>query len=148
MRNLSALLGVMSLAAMPFASADDEAFSYEDWARVTRVSPQYERVNKPLKECSTEIISSEPEYRREGRRSYGGAVIGGVAGGILGHQVGKGRGRDAATAAGAVIGAIVGDRLGNDPYRRVHYDEPEEREIKRCRLVDNWENQIVGYQVE
>lgn len=149
MSRLSVVLSVVLIAFAPFASADHEGETFTDWARVTKVTPQYERVNKPQKECSTEIIYDQPEYRGSNERSYGGAVLGGVAGGILGHQVGKGRGREAATAAGAVIGAIVGDQIGNrSPYRRAHYEEPEGREIKRCRVIDNWENQITGYQVE
>ena len=161
MKTLKSLMVVsmFSLVAVAQASHDDDyaqapqagGITYTDWARVTRVTPQYERVNDPRRECRTEIISSEePVYRGgSGGRSPAGVIIGGVTGGIVGNQVGKGQGRVAATAVGAVIGAIVGDRInsGLDAPRRVEY-EAREREIKRCRVVDNWENRLTGYQVD
>lgn len=161
MKTLKSLMVVsmFSLVAVAQASHDDDygqapaaaTVSYSDWARVTRVTPQYERINDPRRECRTEIISSEePVYRgHSGNRSPAGVIIGGVTGGIVGNQVGKGRGRAAATAVGAVVGAIVGDRISNglDGPRRVEY-EPREREIKRCHVVDNWENRLTGYQVD
>jgi uncharacterized protein YcfJ len=85
----------------------------------------------------------EPRYRRRGPESYVGPLIGGVAGGLLGAQVGKGNGKVAASAAGAAIGAIVGDRLSN----RGGPDEFYEREVRRCRMVDNFETRITGYRV-
>jgi uncharacterized protein YcfJ len=117
--------------------------SFDDYARVTDVDPQYERVNVPRKDCYTEY---EPQsYRRPEHRSLVGPLIGGVAGGLLGAQVGRGSGRVAASAAGAAVGAIVGDRLGNrDQGGAVEYTE---REVRRCRLVDNWETRISGYHV-
>jgi uncharacterized protein YcfJ len=57
--------------------------------------------------------------------------------------VGKGSGRVAASAAGAAIGAIVGDRLSNRDTREEFY----EREVRRCRMVDNFETRITGYRV-
>jgi uncharacterized protein YcfJ len=67
-----------------------------------------------------------------------------VAGGLLGAQVGKGSGQVAAAATGAAVGAIVGDRLGNrERGREVVY----EREVRRCRTVDEWETRISGYRV-
>ncbi len=77
-------------------------------------------------------------------RSLVGPIIGGVAGGLLGAQVGKGSGRVVAAAAGATVGAIVGDRLGNrDRGRQVVYQQ----EVRRCRMVDQWETRISGYRV-
>lgn len=114
---------------------------FEDYARVKDVTPEYEKVNLPRKECFSEYV---PERYRE-QRSLAGPLIGGVAGGILGAQVGRGHGRVAASAAGAVVGAIVGDRLqARDLYDR---DEYYEREVRRCRMVDHWENRISGYRV-
>lgn len=120
---------------------------YTDWARVTRVTPQYERVQVPQRQCTREYIGGEGAvYRRADGHSAGGAVIGGLAGGILGNQVGAGSGRVAATAVGAVVGALVGDHLGGG-YRSVDY-APRGREIERCREVGRWERRLVGYQVE
>lgn len=154
MKPLKSLIA-LSLFGLAGAASADDAFSYDDWARVTRVTPQYERVNVPSRECRTEVISSrEPVYSQPQQRSVAGAVIGGVTGGIVGNQVGKGSGRAAATAAGALIGAIVGDRIDNgdsyssDSARRVEYYEPREREINRCRVIDRWENRLTGYLVD
>lgn len=73
-------------------------------------------------------------------RSATGAVIGGIAGGLLGSQVGGGSGRNAATAAGAIVGAIVGDRVGNP-------DAPRTQQVQRCRQVENYREEISGYNV-
>ena len=119
------------------------ARSFDDYAVVKEVDPEYERVNVPRKECYTEY---EPQvYRRHEHRSLAGPIIGGVAGGLLGAQVGEGSGRVAASAVGAAVGAIVGDRLGNRD--RGYSEEIYEREVRRCRLVDNWERRIAGYHV-
>jgi uncharacterized protein YcfJ len=112
--------------------------SFEDYAQVTDVSPEYERVNIPRKQCVSEYV---PE-RAPQSRSLAGPLIGGVAGGIIGAQVGKGDGRVAASAAGAAIGAIVGDRL-SQPSAPTYY----EREVRRCHTVDNWERRLAGYRV-
>jgi uncharacterized protein YcfJ len=114
---------------------------YEDYARVRSATPEYEKVNVPRKECFSEYVP-ERRYRR-GADSYVGPLIGGVTGGLLGAQVGKGSGRVAASAAGAAIGAIVGDRLSN----RDSGEEFYEREVRRCRMVDNFETRITGYRV-
>lgn len=159
MKALHAMMAV-SLIALSTASYADRnrghdrghdrgAGQYTDWARVTRVTPQYERVNMPRQVCSNEIVYSQaPGHRGEEGRSYGGAVIGGIAGGILGNQVGRGDGRTAATAAGAVVGAIVGDRLGNGGHRPSDYETTRAREVQRCHSVEHWENRLTGYHVE
>ncbi len=151
MKSLSSVIALSLLGLVSVAHAE-EGYSYSDWARVTRVTPQYERINTPRRECKSEIISSyerQPEYSSGNNRSIGGALIGGVVGGVVGNRFGKGNGRTAATALGAVIGAVTGDRIDNgDHYNsRVEY-EPQEREIKRCRVLDNWENRLTGYQVD
>jgi uncharacterized protein YcfJ len=112
--------------------------SYEDYATVIGVTPEYEKVSFARKECSTEYV---PE-RVPQRGSIAGPLIGGIAGGIIGAQVGKGNGRVAASAAGAAVGAIVGDRLSQRPA-----DAYYEREVHRCRMVDHWETRLTGYTV-
>lgn len=115
---------------------------FEDYARVTQVAPQYEKVNLPRKECFSDYVAD-----RAGRQgSLAGPLIGVIAGGVLGAQVGKGRGRVAASAVGAAIGAIVGDRLSHrckDEYS----DEYYEREVRRCRMLDYRETGVVGHKV-
>lgn len=133
-----------------------QAETYTDSARVRSAEPQYENVLVPRNECSSRWITErssrveEPQERR-----YGGAIVGGLAGGVLGHQIGGGSGKDAATALGVVLGAITGDRLENRDVRS-RYDnrqyedgqyENVQREVKRCRTVNDTQTRITGYRV-
>ena len=102
-----------TISLMLSAQATPASPVFEDYARVTQVTPQYEQVNLPRKECFSEFVPERA--RRQG--SLAGPLIGGIAGGVLGAQVGKGSGRVAASAVGAAIGAIVGDRMAD---RRGH----------------------------
>ena len=137
-KTLTANIGLVltALAASSTALAED----YEDYARVRNVAPQYERVNAPRQECSSEYIQGG---RRNYERTYGGSIIGGIAGAIIGNQVGNGHGKEAATAMGAITGAIVGDRLEHDD----RYEDSRGREMRRCRNIDHWENRLTGYRV-
>ena len=116
---------------------------FQDTAWVVARTPVYEEVNTPRRECWTEQVGYDYSMPS---RSYGGAVIGAIAGGILGNQIGKGTGRSVATAVGAATGAIVGDNIDNDGHRgervatRPRYEE-------RCRVVDQWERRLSGYNV-
>lgn len=132
---ISAAIAV-ALAAQPALAGRP----FTDYARVTEVTPQYERVNLPHKECVSEYVPERAPRRGD---SVIGSLIGGVAGGLLGAQVGRGNGRIASSAAGAAVGAIVGDRLS----QRGGGDEYYDREVRRCRLVDRWESRITGYHV-
>ena len=116
--------------------------SFVDRARVERVEPQYESVQVPRDECSSQWVTENRPVA--GSNGYGGAIIGGVAGGILGNQVGKGHGREAATAAGAVIGAIAGDRIANQGGPQY---EQAQREVRTCRTVHDVQQRLVGYRV-
>jgi uncharacterized protein YcfJ len=132
-----------ALAAVPPAAFAGDGGAFEDYARVREVDPQYEKVNVRRKECYTDYV---PESHYEPRSSRGlvGPLIGGVAGGLLGAQVGRGNGKVAAAATGAAIGAIVGDRLSDRGREREVYSE---REVRRCRVVDDWESRPAGYRV-
>jgi len=114
--------------------------TFEDYARVREVTPQYDQINVPRKECYSEYVPGKAGDRGG---SLAGPVIGGVAGGLLGSRFGQGNGRVASAAAGAVVGAIVGDQLGN----RDRGGEYEEREVRRCRTVDHFESRLSGYRV-
>jgi uncharacterized protein YcfJ len=136
MKKLTSIATILSLVLA--APATQASHVFEDYAKVTQVTPQYEKVNLPRKECFSEYVPERS--RRQG--SLAGPLIGGITGGVLGAQVGKGSGRVAASAAGAAIGAIVGDRLSDRGS-----DEYYEREVRRCRSVDHWETRVVGYEV-
>ncbi len=130
------LIGVfLFTSALPLAYAAE----FEDFANVTRVSPQVEQVNRPRQECKTEYV---PVERSQGR-GVGGSILGGVAGALLGNQIGGGNGRTAATAAGAIAGAVVGDRLENDGSGTTIGEQP----VRQCRTIDQWETRRNGYAV-
>lgn len=141
--NLKRLALVPLIAAAATAGAHAE--TYTDSARVRNVEPQYERVQVPREECTSQWVS---DARRGGGggRDYAGAVLGGVAGGVIGNQVGKGHGREAATAVGAVIGALAGDNLANRDRWERH--EPAPREVTTCRTVQDVQTRLVGYRVD
>ena len=136
MKKNASIATLVSLALLAPAAHANHVF--EDYARVVKVTPQYEEVNQPREVCETEYVPDH-EHRRG---SLAGPIIGGIAGGILGAQVGNGNGRVAASAAGAAIGAVVGDRMSKRD--RETYDT---REVRHCEIVDRWETRLSGYQV-
>ncbi|MBI3283362.1 MAG: glycine zipper 2TM domain-containing protein [Burkholderiales bacterium] len=143
-KKLSITASLLGLAAiLPTAHAAD----FEDYARVTNVTPQLEQVNVPRQECRNEYETGQRHYQQHpSERSAGGSIIGGIAGGLLGAQVGGGNGRIAAAAAGALTGAIVGDRIennGNNNSQPVYESHP----VRQCRNIDNWETRTNGYAV-
>lgn len=153
-------LVIASLFATTLLGA--QAQSFTDSARVRSAEPQYETVNVPRNECSSEWINDSRrgayQYQDSQQdRQYGGAIVGGLAGGVLGHQIGGGSGKDAATALGVVLGAITGDRLENRnqaPQYSQNSQYPQyaqypdgQREIKRCRTVNDRQSRITGYRV-
>ena len=148
-------LVIASLFATGLLGAQAE--TYTDNARVRSAEPQYENVVVQRNECSSHWITERSSRRVEvpQDRRYGGAIVGGLAGGVLGHQIGGGSGKDAATALGVVLGAITGDRLENQGARS-QYDngqyqdgqyEDVQREVKRCRTVNDTQTRITGYRV-
>jgi uncharacterized protein YcfJ len=139
--NRTAIASALLLATL---AAGAQAQSFTDNARVRAVEPQYDTVQVPRNECTSQWVTEQPRAVAPAG-GYGGAIIGGVAGGILGNQVGKGHGREAATAAGAVVGAIAGDRLSNNGP--VVAAAPETREVRTCRTVYDNQNRLTGYRV-
>lgn len=131
------MLSAAGLAALPLAQAQTD---FEDYGRVTRVTPQVEQINRPRQECRTDYV----QVQQPAERSVGGSVVGGIAGALLGSQIGSGHGRTAATAAGAIAGAVVGDRVQNQDVQ----GGVQEQAVKQCRTVDHWESRTSGYQVE
>jgi uncharacterized protein YcfJ len=140
-------IALLALAATAGIAAQAQPQGFTDRARVQHVEPQYQVVQIPREECSSQFVNEPRTVAAPvGSNGYGGAVIGGVAGAIVGNQVGKGHGREAATAAGAVIGALAGDRISNQnsaPAQTVY----EQREVRSCRTVNTTENRLNGYRV-
>ena len=130
---------ILCAGACAGAASSAGAADFDDYAKVLRVSPQTEQVNRPRQECRTEYVQVE----RQQSRGAGGSILGGVAGAIIGNQVGKGNGRTAATAAGAIAGAVVGDRMENNDRVTTVGEQP----VRQCYTVDHWETQNTGYAV-
>lgn len=55
MKSLSSVIALSLLGLVSVAHAE-EGYSYSDWARVTRVTPQYERINTPRRECKSRLF--------------------------------------------------------------------------------------------
>lgn len=145
---LTKTLGIAGLALLGMhgswtLAGNNPEVRYSDRGRVISSTPVYEEVNNPRRDCWTERVGESRETVRD--RSYGGAIIGGLVGGILGNQIGKGSGRKAAAVLGATTGAIVGNNVDNDGERYVERSYP--REVERCRSVDHWTREVVGYDV-
>jgi uncharacterized protein YcfJ len=131
------------------------AESYMDRARVISAAPIVERIPVSREQCWNEKVRSYEE-RRVTRSDTGaaigpGTVLGAIVGGVAGHQVGSGRGNDAATAAGAVIGGLVGnqvDRQQANGGTSTHVERvPVERNVEKCRTVQEVREARVGYDV-
>lgn len=146
-------------AALATASASALAGeSFTDRARVLSVVPITERIPVSREQCWNDRVRSYEE-RRVTRTDTGaaigpGTVLGAIVGGVAGHQVGSGRGNDAATAAGAVIGGLIGNQIdreqgrGGVPERVTEVERvPVERNVERCRVVQEVREARVGYDV-
>jgi uncharacterized protein YcfJ len=137
-RTLAAALAAAFLA--PAAHAQ----SFTDEARVLEARPIVERIPIKREECWNERVRAY-ENRTVTRQDTGqplgaGAVLGGIVGGVLGHQVGSGRGNTAATVAGAIGGALAGNEIERRNREGAVVTEvervPVERDVQRCRMVD------------
>jgi uncharacterized protein YcfJ len=138
------IIGVVAaLTLSSGAVLADYGHEFHDRAKVISSTPVYEQVNEPRRECWTEQQTYERrEYSRNGNNT-GGAVLGAVVGGLVGSTVGKGNGKVAAAAVGAATGAVIGDRWNGRDGAYAY----EERPVEHCRMVDNFHQQVVGYDV-
>jgi uncharacterized protein YcfJ len=143
----STIIATTALLTACMGISTAQAADFDDFARVINVTPQVEQVNVPRQECRTEYETSQRYPQREQERSAGGSIVGGIAGGLLGSQVGGGNGRIAAAAVGAITGAIVGDRIDNNSNNNNAQPVYENRPVRQCRNIDNWETRTTGYAV-
>lgn len=123
--------------------------TYQDSARVTRVTPHFELVSSPEEKCRMEVERVAPMNNGGANnqgRNFGGTVLGGIAGALLGSQVGGGTGRTAATAVGAIGGALIGDRVANGMDSN-QFQGASERQVRRCNTFNQTEERAAGYDV-
>jgi uncharacterized protein YcfJ len=152
---------ILALALASTAIVSSAAFAepFGDRARVLSVQPVFERIPVSREECWNDHQRGYEE-RRVTRSDTGaaigpGTVLGAIVGGVAGHQVGSGRGNDLATGAGAVAGALIGNSIDRQngavggPSERVTEVErvPVERNVQRCRTVNEVREATVGYDV-
>lgn len=139
---------LFSLLAAAGIAAQAQQPGFVDRARVERVEPQYETVQVPRQECTSQWVTEARPVAGTGANgvNYGGVIVGGVAGGLLGNQVGKGHGKEAATAAGAVIGALAGNHIANANSAPQQYEQSQ-REVRQCRTVHDVQQRLTGYRV-
>jgi uncharacterized protein YcfJ len=151
------VLAVASISSLCAPAAFAEYFT--DSARVIAARPVTERIPVAREECWNDRVRSYEE-RRVTRSDTGaaigpGTVLGAVVGGVIGHQFGNSSGgRDRGTAAGAIVGGLVGNQVDRDrgatgPSRETVEVErvPVERNVERCRTVEEVREAIHGYDV-
>lgn len=152
-RPLLIALACAGAMAAPATFAD----SFPDRARVISSHPVVERIPVSREECWNDRVRGY-ENRRVTRTDTGaaigpGTVLGAVVGGVIGHQFGHSSGgRDRGTAAGAIVGGLVGNQVDRDnaggPERVEEVERvPVERDVQRCRTVDETREATVGYDV-
>ena len=146
-------LSLACAAAGTVATASAESFP--DRARVVSSRPVVEQIPVDREQCWNDRERGYEE-RRVTRSDTGavigpGTVLGAVVGGVIGHQFGASSGgRDRGTAAGAIVGGLVGNQIDRDnagaPVTEVER-VPVERDVKRCRTVNEVREATVGYDV-
>lgn len=146
---LMTVLSLSSNLALAGHERDYGRVNFEDYARVVSATPEYERVNQPTQQCSTEYQRTGYREEYQDGNNYTGTIVGGVAGALLGSRLGKGKGNRAATAAGAIAGAVIGNQIQtrNRPARCGARPVERYEPVQRCQVVDHWEDRLTGYRV-
>jgi uncharacterized protein YcfJ len=152
------LLSLALVPALGLAAGAAFADSFTDNARVVSVRPLTERIPVSREECWNDRQRGYEE-RRVVRSDTGaaigpGTVLGAVVGGVIGHQFGNSSGgRDRGTAAGAIVGGLVGNQVDRDrgpgsSRESVEVERvPVERNVERCRTVNEVREASLGYDV-
>src|SRR5690348_11422294 len=148
---------VFALACIGAATPAAFAESFPDRARVVSSQPVIEQNPVARRECWNDRVRGYEERsvtRSDTGAAIGpGTVLGAVVGGVIGHQFGHSSGgRDRGTAAGAIVGGLLGNQIDRDnagPPERVEEVErvPVERNVERCRTVDETREATVGFDV-
>lgn len=152
-----AILAAACLAA--FAAPPLAAESFGDRARVLSSRPVMERIPVSREECWNEVQRGYEE-RRITRTDTGaaigpGTILGAVVGGAIGRQFGNSTGgKDRGTAAGAIVGGLIGNQIERDANaqgpssRELEVERrPVERNVERCRVVEEVREATVGWDV-
>ncbi|HZZ91089.1 MAG TPA: glycine zipper 2TM domain-containing protein [Usitatibacter sp.] len=152
-RKLLTALAAAGCVIAPAAFAQ----TFQDNARVVSVRAVNERIPVAREECWNDRVRGY-ENRTVTRSDTGaaigpGTVLGAVVGGVIGHQFGSSSGgHDRGTAAGAIVGGLVGNQVdrsnGAPPVETREVERvPVERNVERCRTVQEVREAVVGYDV-
>jgi uncharacterized protein YcfJ len=153
MKKLALAIASLCAAAAPVLAAE----TFTDRARVISSRPIQERIPITREECWNDVQRGYEE-RRVTRSDTGapigaGTVLGAVIGGVVGHQFGNSSGgRDRGTAAGAIVGGLIGNQVDRQnsgpPGATTEIDRvPVERNVERCRQVQEVREATVGFDV-
>jgi uncharacterized protein YcfJ len=151
-------IAVLAIATLSALASTAFAESFPDRARVVSSRPVFERIPVSREECWNDRVRGYEEHRvtrtDTGAPIGPGTVLGAIVGGVAGHQVGNGRGNTAATIAGAAIGGVVGNQVDRQngmvggPVDTVEVERvPVERNVQRCRTVQEVRDATVGFDV-
>jgi len=152
MKKLALAIATLSAVAAPAFGAE-----FTDRARVLGVHPIHEQIPVAREECWNDVQRGYEE-RRVTRADTGaaigpGTVLGAVIGGVVGHQFGNSSGgHDRGTAAGAIVGGLIGNQVDRDnrgaPPPSTEIERvPVERNVERCRTVNEVRDATVGFDV-
>src|SRR5687767_6061228 len=147
-------LAVFSALAAPAHAAQ----TFGDRARVISSTPIFERIPVTREECWNErqrVYEDKRVTRTDTGAPIGaGTVLGAVIGGAVGRQFGdSNRGKNQGTAAGAIVGGLIGHQVESDgrppvTTERVEVERvPVERNVERCRQVQEVREATIGYDV-
>ena len=150
---IAVALATGAIAAAPIAHAE----SFGDQARVVASQPVVEQIPVAREQCWNErhrgYVDQRVTRSDTGATIGAGTVLGAVVGGVIGHQFGNSSGgHDRGTAAGAIVGGLVGNQIDRDhagpPATTTEVERvPVERDVKRCRTVNEVREATVGYDV-
>ena len=154
MKKLAFAIASICTVATPAAFGSE---SFTDRARVISSRPLVDRIPVSREECWNDVQRGYEE-RRVTRSDTGaaigpGTILGAVIGGVVGHQFGNSSGgRDRGTGAGAIVGGLIGNQVDRDqrgePYRSTEFERvPVERNVERCRTVNEVREATLGYDV-
>lgn len=150
----TALATTLALTIAGTASAGghnrDGANQMVDYAKVTKVTPVYETIEKkiPKENCWMERVRNEPPRRKAPRKPIiAGALIGGAIGNAVGHQHDN-------KHAGILVGSLIGASIGRDIADRRDARRPRDERISYIRVehceveyIIKTEQELVGYDV-
>lgn len=120
------------------------AMADTQWARVTRVEPNYENVAVRTQQTQCGMVDV-PVYGTV--RNQGNAGEGALAGMIIGGLIGKGAtGNDDGAVAGAVIGGIIGADRSQNGSRQVITGYRQEQQCEQV-MVNETQRQVRNYTV-